>query len=587
MGEKNTGRDEVSIEKNVKQAKMGDSDAIRMLYEKTANSSYFVAKKFIKGEQDALDVVQDSYVTAFSKLNQLDDDKKFIQWLNRIIANKAKDYLKKKKPMLFSDITTKDQNVEDFVSDDRLEFSPQKSYDYEELKEAMSKIIDQLSDENRMCILMYYFQQLSITEIATTLEVPENTVKSRLNYGRKQIKKEVQGLESKGIKLNGIMPIPFMVWVLQSTAKAVVVPEVIATQALGAVMGIVGVGSVAAASTLSFAGYTIATATLAKVLTGTAIATVAVVGGVSLTDEKPKEAISATVIQPELPPIDEKIFSYPVIPQEQWIKEPYLSLDSVTPIPLYDKGFLIQKNNKHEFIGLQGEELLQLDELLKTCADNDTFATEKTDLNGEESYEYLSSMLGIINHPGKFCHSILAVPGPELSYSSADKKIYMLEPGLVDEENIWKEVVPSEAWRGFTRFVAVDAIGEKQKFQDKNNGYIVAVDGSPVSHNIYSEYRTTKHLNLFDLPQISNLGAIKKNGKWKMISKDGTNLTKPIYDDITILNENYAMFKLKEEVGLLDNTGNVIFKGKYEEISAPMQNTVMVKVKGLWGILTF
>ncbi|MDQ0361500.1 RNA polymerase sigma factor [Breznakia pachnodae] len=204
----------------VKKARVGDNEAIKELYNLTIHTSYFMARKFIKDEQDANDVVQDAYITAFKKISQLEDDSKFPNWLNRIVANKAKDYLKKKKPTVFSNITSEEQNVEEFLEDETIEFKPKDQYEYEELKIAMSDIIDNLSEENRMCILMYYFQGLSVGEIADTLELSSGTIKSRLNYGRKHIKKEVETLEAKGVKFRGVAPIPFMVWMFNEFAAS-------------------------------------------------------------------------------------------------------------------------------------------------------------------------------------------------------------------------------------------------------------------------------------------------------------------------------------------------------------------------------
>ena len=88
-------------------------------------------------------------------------------------------------------------------------------------KKIMQGILDQLPDEQRLCVLMYYYDELSVKEIAETLGCSTGTVKSRLNYARKYIKKEVEKQEKKGTKLYSIAPISFLIWMLHSQENTV------------------------------------------------------------------------------------------------------------------------------------------------------------------------------------------------------------------------------------------------------------------------------------------------------------------------------------------------------------------------------
>ena len=77
---------------------------------------------------------------------------------------------------------------EDFtalIQDERIENQPELSYTREETRKLVHELIDSLSDEQRVCILMFHIEGESIKDIAQTLGCSENTVKSRLNYGRK------------------------------------------------------------------------------------------------------------------------------------------------------------------------------------------------------------------------------------------------------------------------------------------------------------------------------------------------------------------------------------------------------------------
>lgn len=100
------------------------------------------------------------------------------------------------------------------VEDERIDRQPELSYDKAETSRLVQEMIDTLSDEQRMCVMMFYAEEMSVKEIAQTLGISENTVKSRLNYGRKSIKEKVLELEQKGTKLYAIPPFTFFLYLL-------------------------------------------------------------------------------------------------------------------------------------------------------------------------------------------------------------------------------------------------------------------------------------------------------------------------------------------------------------------------------------
>lgn len=213
----------------IEKARNKDEKAIEELFECTSKKGYYVALKYLKNKEDAQDILQDAYVSALSKLDSLKNPEKFDKWLYQIIANKAKNYLVKNKPLLFEQLEKDDEDAisfEETIQDDTLEFQPKENCDYQELKQALKVLIDELPDDQRMCLLMYYFEELSINEIAESLELNTNTIKSRLNYARKKIKEKVEELQKKGTHLYGIAPIPFLLWMLQEEAQTIAVPHI-------------------------------------------------------------------------------------------------------------------------------------------------------------------------------------------------------------------------------------------------------------------------------------------------------------------------------------------------------------------------
>lgn len=199
-------------------ARAGEERGYGFLYEKTYKSKYYLALQYMKNEEEAEDVLQEAYIKAFSKLDTLENPEAFQGWLGMIVANTAKNMLAKKRPLLFSDLAVDDEGeaFEYQIEDDDLEVQPELSYTRQETKELVHELIDSLSEEQRLCILMFHIEGISISEIARTMDCSENTVKSRLNYGRKNLRMKAEDLQKKGYKLYSVASLPLFLMLLRS-----------------------------------------------------------------------------------------------------------------------------------------------------------------------------------------------------------------------------------------------------------------------------------------------------------------------------------------------------------------------------------
>ena len=90
------------------------------------------------------------------------------------------------------------------------EHLPDVVIDRQETARLMKEILDALPDDQRAAISLFYYEEMSVAEIAEAMGVSENTVKSRLNYGRKKIEAQVRALEKRGTRLYGLAPVPFL-----------------------------------------------------------------------------------------------------------------------------------------------------------------------------------------------------------------------------------------------------------------------------------------------------------------------------------------------------------------------------------------
>ena len=167
----------------IEAAKRGDRAAFDSLIERYHNELYYTALGIVRSGWDALDICQDTFLKVFSSLDTLNDTSKFRTWINRILVNKCYDFLRKNKRVTLMDSV----EYEGFFENPKEEYID------------LLKALSQLKEEMRVVITLRYFQDLPIKEIAAVVGCPEGTVKSRLNYGLKELRKIMKsGKEGEG-----------------------------------------------------------------------------------------------------------------------------------------------------------------------------------------------------------------------------------------------------------------------------------------------------------------------------------------------------------------------------------------------------
>ena len=213
----------------VEQAKAGREEGFTFLYENTYRNKLYIAMKYMKNEQDAMDVLQDAYIKAFARLDSLQDANAFPGWMSTIVANTAINALQKKKAVLFSDLQNENDEGDVFeynLEDENMSTQPEMACTMQETQDMVRELINSLSDEQRICVLMFHLEGYSIKDIATVLNCSENTVKSRLNYGRKNIKAKAEELQKKGYKLYSYTPMCLLVYLLMAERGNMIVTHV-------------------------------------------------------------------------------------------------------------------------------------------------------------------------------------------------------------------------------------------------------------------------------------------------------------------------------------------------------------------------
>lgn len=293
-----------TIKELVLSAKNGNKKAFDKLYELTHNDVWFTCVSLLKDEENAKDIMQETYITAFLKLDTLNDEQKFCGWITSIAVNKCKNKLKGKVEYQIDDevLIAKTETDELMLPEEYITKA-------EKRKVLLQIMEDTLSFNQYQTVLMFYFDEMSISEIAQGLEISEGTVKSRLNSSRAKMKTAIEDYEKKsGDKLHGVVVVPFFTTIFKEEAKSLAVPNITIklpngqTLATSATKGIAtGAKSTVSSIVKATATATVKTKVIAVVCGATILAGISAVGISILTgcnaEKEPTEpsVISSTV----------------------------------------------------------------------------------------------------------------------------------------------------------------------------------------------------------------------------------------------------------------------------------------------------
>ena len=187
-------KEDVDYTEAVEKAKQGDQQAKEVLYIETCQHMFFLAKSIVKSDEEAMDIIHDSYICVFQKLDNIKNAAGFKSYLRTTVANRCKNYLRKKKPLYLSDMTEDGTELELEDTDGVI---PGELVGNEEVIECVRRVVESLPEEQRMCVILRYYDEMSLQEIADTLEVSLGTVKSRLSRASKKMRDEIERLEKE------------------------------------------------------------------------------------------------------------------------------------------------------------------------------------------------------------------------------------------------------------------------------------------------------------------------------------------------------------------------------------------------------
>lgn len=276
---------------------------------------YFYCLALLPNREEAMDAAQDVLVAMLTGLPSLRSPGAFPGWIRRIIVRTCRKRIGR---------AWREQQRQE--TPDRLPETQGITAGARELEEMLDRketgriireLVEGLPVQQRLCVLLYYYDELSVEEIAKLLGVPTGTVKSRLHHARQAIRRGVERYADQGVPLYALSPLPLLGQILREAAAGCLssaASEGLARAALAAAAGTAG---------KSVLGFLVSKKALA--LAGLALACAAAAGSVLSSPPPAPETPPVRDVQPAEPPAQPSPPSaIPADPEERPVPEPEL-----------------------------------------------------------------------------------------------------------------------------------------------------------------------------------------------------------------------------------------------------------------------
>jgi len=178
LAKKWVGYDDFSDEDLAEATKNGDDAAYQALMKRYMRHIFNFARQYGKTDDDAEDIVQDSFFKVWKYIKRFEKGKTFRPWLFTITRNTALDHIKKKKAVSFSELDSADEDMSFVDTLHDPEPLPTEIFDRTQLFTEVTGVMSTLHPDHRAVLIMHYQQEMTFDEIAEIMEKPMNTVKS-------------------------------------------------------------------------------------------------------------------------------------------------------------------------------------------------------------------------------------------------------------------------------------------------------------------------------------------------------------------------------------------------------------------------
>ena len=144
---------------------------------------YNVAVGILRNDSDAADAIQESILTCYERMTELKKPQYFKTWLIRILINNCNQMLREQKKVVGIEAYYGAEDIKGKKAEEKIAAPPGAAT----INEDFLELLDQMEQQYRVVLILYYVEEMSIREISQTLQMNENTVKTRLSRGARSI----------------------------------------------------------------------------------------------------------------------------------------------------------------------------------------------------------------------------------------------------------------------------------------------------------------------------------------------------------------------------------------------------------------
>jgi RNA polymerase sigma-70 factor (ECF subfamily) len=165
-----------------------DETAFRLLIDRYSDFAFTVAFRIMNDEEESNDIVQETFITVWDKIGDFDPEKKFSNWLYRIIINKCYDSLRKKKRIKLVYPEANSWNIPGIYEENNTE----RKLDNEEIGRMIRQLTFKLSKKQKVVFILSELEGLSHEDITQITGMAKTSIKSNLNHARRKIGEKIK-----------------------------------------------------------------------------------------------------------------------------------------------------------------------------------------------------------------------------------------------------------------------------------------------------------------------------------------------------------------------------------------------------------
>ena len=271
------------IQSLVERLMAGDDSAFEALYSGTVNALYGYGRTLESNEALLDDAIQETYIKIYRKLDTLKSAQAFLPWARTILRNEIFGQRRGVKETTVAPVTDDEgheMDLFDNIEETEESYLPGFEMEAEAIRDIVDDSLEDLSDVQRRTVVLYYYDECSVQDIAKIMDCSEGTVKSRLNSSRNRMRKGLESYERKhDVALHGALPFALIAGAMKDSIEGAKVTLAAGKSAALFSNIAQGIGGPVAEATAAAAASAAATATTAGAATaGAATAGAATVG---------------------------------------------------------------------------------------------------------------------------------------------------------------------------------------------------------------------------------------------------------------------------------------------------------------------